>query len=219
MRTPSDSPQAERGRSGHQRNSSFALGIKRSFDVVVSLLLMVLLLPIFALIAVVVLLGDGRPVLFRQVRVGQHGRLFNIVKFRTMVPDAENNHFGPSPYEPIGPVFKRPNDPRITGVGRWLRRLSIDELPQLWNVLKGEMSLVGPRPQPLAEADYYGLRDHPRLVMRPGMTGLWQVSARHDLTFESWLDLDLAYTEGWSLWLDARILLRTPSALIRMTGH
>lgn len=197
-----------------------APAVKRTLDVIVSAALLILLFPIFALIASAILLGDGRPIIFTQVRVGRCGRPFHILKFRTMTPRTDWEPGDRSPAEKLeGPVFKTPNDPRITRIGRWLRRLSLDELPQLWNVLKGDMSLVGPRPQPILEADYFGLRDHPRLAMRPGMTGLWQVQARHDVSFEAWLDLDLAYIESWSLSLDVRILLRTPRAVFRMTGH
>ena len=190
-----------------------ALAIKRLVDVAVSGVLLVLLGPALAAIALAVQASDGGPALFRQTRLGLHGRPFEVVKFRTMVADAEDrygdvvNHADPR-------AFKLTDDPRVTPTGRFLRRTSLDELPQLWNVLKGEMSLVGPRPAPPREVEGYDVWHRRRLSMKPGITGLWQVTARRDDSFENRTMLDLSYIDRWSLWLDFTILLRTiPAAL------
>jgi lipopolysaccharide/colanic/teichoic acid biosynthesis glycosyltransferase len=154
-------------------------------------------------------------VLFRQTRIGLHGRPFQMLKFRSMVPDAEarlSELAGAN--EVNGHAFKVTYDPRITRVGRRLRRSSIDELPQLWNVLRGEMSLVGPRPPLPGEVSGYDLWHRRRLSMKPGITGLWQVRARHEPEFDRWVQDDLEYIDRWSLWLDVQILMRTiPAAM------
>jgi lipopolysaccharide/colanic/teichoic acid biosynthesis glycosyltransferase len=157
----------------------------------------------------------GSPVLFRQRRVGLHGREFEILKFRTMVRDAEArlvdlNHRN----EIRGPAFKVSADPRVTRLGRWLRRSSLDELPQLWNVLRGDMSLVGPRPPLPDEVARYDVWHRRRLAMKPGITGLWQVSARRADDFNRWVTIDLDYIDRWSLWLDVKILARTIPAML-----
>ncbi|MGH9892669.1 MAG: sugar transferase, partial [bacterium] len=161
----------------------------------------------------------GRPVLFSQPRVGLHGRTFILRKFRTMVPDAEAR-FGEVAHlnERQGPVFKVEKDPRVTRFGRILRATSLDELPQLWNVLRGEMSLVGPRPPLHIEVEQYDPWHRRRLSMKPGMTGLWQVSNRNEASFDNWVSLDLQYIDTWSLTSDLRILARTIPAVIRLTG-
>jgi lipopolysaccharide/colanic/teichoic acid biosynthesis glycosyltransferase len=151
---------------------------------------------------------EGPPIFFRQVRVGLHGRRFEVLKFRTMSIDAEER------YEELVDksdprAFKLVDDPRITSTGRFLRRTSLDELPQLWNVLKGEMSLVGPRPAPPREVEAYDLWHRRRLSMKPGITGLWQVTARRSEVFDDRAQLDLSYIDRWSLWLDLKILART----------
>ena len=185
-----------------------ALAMKRGVDIAVSGVLLVLLSPVLAAIAVAIRLRDGGPVLFRQTRVGLHGRSFDVLKFRTMVPDAEARY--PDVVSRADPrAFKLTDDPRVTRTGRLLRRTSLDELPQLWNVLRGEMSLVGPRPAPPREVEGYDVWHRRRLSMKPGMTGLWQVSARRDDSFENRAMLDLSYIDRWSLWLDFTILLRT----------
>ncbi len=197
-----------------------ALAFKRLSDIALAGLLVVILSPLLAATAAAVLIADGRPVLFKQLRGGLNGRAFSMLKFRTMVPDAEAMRSDlVSSNERNGPHFKIKGDPRITPLGRQLRRLSIDELPQLFNVLAGQMSLVGPRPQPMEEVEAYDLWHRRRLSMRPGITGLWQVEARGDSSFETWMDLDLAYIDTWSLLLDARIILSTPLALIRTPGE
>ena len=148
--------------------------------------------------------------LFRQERVGLHGRRFDVIKFRTMTTDAESRFAEvASRSEVRGAAFKLTDDPRITPTGVFLRRTSLDELPQLWNVLRGEMSLVGPRPALPREVDGYDLWHRRRLSMKPGITGLWQVSARRSPAFDDWAQLDLSYIDRWSLWLDLTILART----------
>jgi exopolysaccharide biosynthesis polyprenyl glycosylphosphotransferase len=190
-----------------------ALIVKRTLDGVVSLAAVVMLSPVLLAVALWIRAREGSPVLFRQVRVGLHGRHFEVLKFRTMVADAEARYDEVvSQADPR--AFKLADDPRITRTGRFLRRTSLDELPQLWNVLKGEMSLVGPRPAPPREVEGYDLWHRRRLSMKPGITGLWQVSARHSDDFDDRAALDLSYIDRWSLWLDFKILARTvPAAL------
>jgi lipopolysaccharide/colanic/teichoic acid biosynthesis glycosyltransferase len=159
------------------------------------------------------------PVLFRQVRVGRGGRLFTLYKFRSMRQGADEEKTTLSDRnQATGPLFKMRDDPRLTRVGRWLRRLSLDELPQFYNVLRGEMSLVGPRPPIPAEVEQYQDWHRRRLDVPPGVTGLWQVSGRSDLTFDEMVMLDLFYAENWSLLLDFKILLRTIPTVILGTG-
>ena len=190
-----------------------ALVVKRMLDVLIAGAGLIVLSPLLLGIAVAIRLRDGAPVLFRQVRVGLHGRRFEVLKYRTMVADAEARYG-----EVVGlsdpRAFKVTDDPRITSTGRFLRRTSLDELPQLWNVLKGEMSLVGPRPAPPREVAGYDMWHRRRLSMKPGITGLWQVSARRLDDFDGRAELDLSYIDRWSLWLDLKILARTvPAAL------
>jgi lipopolysaccharide/colanic/teichoic acid biosynthesis glycosyltransferase len=173
----------------------------------------VILSPILGAVAIAVRLRDGAPVIFHQARVGLHGRIFHVVKFRTMVADAEARYS--QVMDRSDPrAFKLDDDPRVTPLGAFLRRTSLDELPQLWNVLRGEMSLVGPRPAPPREVEGYDVWHRRRLSMKPGITGLWQVTARRDDDFERRALLDLDYIDRWSLWLDVKILARTiPAAL------
>jgi exopolysaccharide biosynthesis polyprenyl glycosylphosphotransferase len=192
---------------------------KAVFDRVGAALLLVLFAPVLAAVAVAVRLDSPGPVFFRQVRVGRYGREFQIYKFRTMHTDAERRladvrHLN----EQDGVLFKIRDDPRITRVGRHLRRLSLDELPQLFNVMGGTMSLVGPRPPLQREVAAYPRDARRRLAVRPGMTGLWQVSGRSDLPWEEAVRLDLRYVENWSLTLDLVILLRTLTAVWRGAG-
>jgi exopolysaccharide biosynthesis polyprenyl glycosylphosphotransferase len=192
---------------------------KRALDIVVSGLLLLGLAPLFVAIATALLVTDGRPVFFSQVRGGLNGRPFRFHKFRTMVPDAEELKEGLAELnERNGPMFKMASDPRVTRVGRLLRRSSLDELPQLWNVLVGDMSLVGPRPPTMDEVELYDRWHRRRLSVRPGITGIGQVIARHDPDFDRWVDLDLQYIDTWSFWNDVRILLRTPLAMVRTPG-
>lgn len=194
---------------------TLALAVKRVVDVVGAVLGLIVLSPLFGVIAVMVRREDGGPVLFRQRRVGLHGRPFEVVKFRSMVPGAEGHRAGLAAHNEVnGPAFKITADPRVTRTGQWLRRLSLDELPQLWNVLRGEMSLVGPRPPLPQEVAAYDVWHRRRLSMKPGMTGLWQVRSRREPEFDRWVSADLEYIDRWSLWLDFTILARTiPAAL------
>ena len=194
--------------------------IKRALDVIGASIGLVLFSPLFAVVAVLIRVRTGSPVLFRQTRVGFHGRPFTMYKFRTMVTDAEQQlesirHLN----ERSHVTFKATNDPRITPVGRWLRKTSIDELPQLWNVLTGSMSLVGPRPPLPQEVAEYDVWHRRRLSMKPGITGLWQVEARHEADFDRWVEHDLVYIDGWSIWLDVKILLKTIPALLAHGGR
>ena len=190
---------------------------KRAFDITLSVLGLVLLSPLLAFVAVAVRLDSPGPVLFRQRRVGLNGREFTLYKFRSMRVGAEDElHALQAHNEADGPVFKMREDPRVTGVGRFIRRMSIDELPQLWNVFRGEMSVVGPRPPIPEEVRRYQRWQRRRLSMKPGITCTWQVSGRSDLEFDRWMELDLAYIDSWSLWGDLQIVARTiPAVLLR----
>jgi exopolysaccharide biosynthesis polyprenyl glycosylphosphotransferase len=195
------------------------MALKRGFDVAVSALALLVLSPLLLGIAVAIRLADGPPVAFRHRRIGLHGRTFECLKFRTMDPDAEARqdemlHLN----RMLGAAFKITDDPRVTRLGRFLRRHSLDELPQLLNVLVGDMSIVGPRPAPPREVDAYSVWHRRRLSMRPGLTGLWQVQARRDVDFDRRASLDIDYVDRWSLWLDIKIVLRTLPALIRSDG-
>jgi lipopolysaccharide/colanic/teichoic acid biosynthesis glycosyltransferase len=170
-------------------------------------------------VALAIKLTSPGPVIFRQERAGFHGRRFRMYKFRTMVADAEHIRDRVLHLNRMsGPVFKASHDPRLTAVGRLLRKLSLDELPQLVNVLKGEMSLVGPRPLPLYEASLIKGAQRRRLAMRPGITGPWQVAGRNTVDFDEWMRLDLLYVDRWSLALDLRILARTIPVVLSGTG-
>ncbi len=192
-----------------------ALIAKRIIDLAAAGLALILLSPLFGGIALIIRARDGGPVVFRQERVGLHGRRFRMLKFRTMIADAEARQPDLAARSEVrGAAFKLTDDPRVTATGRWLRRTSLDELPQLWNVLMGQMSLVGPRPALPREVDGYDLWHRRRLSMKPGITGLWQVNARRSPDFNEWAELDLSYIDRWSLWLDLQILARTfPAAL------
>jgi exopolysaccharide biosynthesis polyprenyl glycosylphosphotransferase len=193
--------------------------VKRTFDLVGAVLLVVLLAPVMALAALAIKLSSRGPVLYRSMRPGIGGRAFSCLKFRTMVHGAEHlqDHLE-NRNELSGAIFKIRNDPRITSVGRFLRRWSLDELPQLFNVLRGEMSLVGPRPLP--QRDYDRLDDwhRKRYLVLPGMTGLWQVSGRSELDFDELVRLDFLYLERWSVFLDLTIILKTIPAVVRRRG-
>jgi exopolysaccharide biosynthesis polyprenyl glycosylphosphotransferase len=192
--------------------------VKQLLDRLGSALALLLVAPLLLAIAIGVKL-DGGPVLFRQTRVGQHGREFSMLKFRSMVVDAEQRlaDLGPR-NEGAGPLFKMRRDPRVTRVGSILRRFSLDELPQLLNVLTGAMSLVGPRPPLPSEVATYGRDAQRKLVVKPGLTGLWQVSGRSELSWEQSVRLDLRYVENWNLALDALILWKTVGAVINSRG-
>jgi len=194
--------------------------VKRALDVTVSFVLIVLLFPVLTAVALVIKLTSKGPILFLQERVGLNKRRFLIYKFRTMVPNADKMLHGLEMLNEVaGPVFKIKNDPRMTPIGRLLRRASIDELPQLFNVLKGDMSLVGPRPLPVR--DYEGFSEdwqRRRFSIRPGITCLWQVNGRSSISFEKWMQLDLQYIDQWSLWLDFKILVLTVPAVLKGSG-
>jgi exopolysaccharide biosynthesis polyprenyl glycosylphosphotransferase len=193
--------------------------VKELFDKALAVLVIIITSPIVIFAAVAIRFGSHGPILFRQVRIGRDERPFTCYKFRTMVVDAEarlSQVVDERGGEAI--LFKAQDDPRITGVGRFLRRFSIDELPQLINVMRGDMSLVGPRPQVQAEVDLYAADYRRRLLVKPGLTGLWQVSGRSDLSFDDSVRLDLYYVENWSLTSDLMILWRTFRAVIKSSG-
>jgi exopolysaccharide biosynthesis polyprenyl glycosylphosphotransferase len=194
---------------------------KRAFDLVISTVALIVLLPVIVAVALAIKIDSRGPVLFKQERVGKDGRRFNVWKFRTMVVDAEEQldalrHLN----EAEGPLFKMSNDPRVTRVGRVLRALSLDELPQLANVQRGEMSLVGPRPALAREMEGWTSDLHERLRVKPGLTGMWQVSGRSDVSFEEYVRLDLYYVDNWSLWTDLAIVAKTiPTVLFRRGAY
>jgi exopolysaccharide biosynthesis polyprenyl glycosylphosphotransferase len=200
-------------------DASWQLAAKRMIDMLGSAALLVLLSPILLVVAALISLTMGSPVIFSQKRNGLYGKPFTMYKFRTMISNAEQQRDELVNFNLMkGPVFKVDKDPRVTPLGRWLRRNSIDELPQLWNVLKGEMSLVGPRPLPVYEtANFDDFSQRRRMSVRPGLTCLWQISGRNEITdFDQWVELDLKYIDNWSLWLDFKILLLTlPVVLFR----
>src|SRR5882672_10377033 len=200
--------------------SGTALFAKRLLDVVGASLLLLLLAPFLLFVALIVKLSSRGPAVFRQERAGMNGRDFTLYKFRTMVEGAEKDRAGlESKNEMEGPVFKIKEDPRVTGLGRFLRRSSLDELPQLWNVVKGDMSLVGPRPLPTYEVEKFEPWQRRRMSMRPGITCLWQVKGRNKVsTFVEWMRLDLEYVDRWSLALDLKILLKTIPAVLAARG-
>ncbi|MCC6750459.1 MAG: exopolysaccharide biosynthesis polyprenyl glycosylphosphotransferase [Deltaproteobacteria bacterium] len=196
-----------------------SLAVKHAADLLFGALLLLLAAPVLLAIALAIRLLDGSPVLFRQQRVGHYGRRFGMLKFRTMVPEAEAQQPALKEASPQdGPTFKLTADPRVTSLGRFLRRTSLDELPQLINVLRGEMSLVGPRPLPIGEQQQIRGWYRRRLTMKPGLTGLWQVSGRSQLGFDEWMRMDLKYVDEWSLALDLKLLLLTLPAVLRGRG-
>ena len=201
-------------------SSGLRYGLKLLADRLIALLLIILASPVLIGIALLVRRDSSGPALFTQNRVGEGGRTFRMIKFRTMVVDAEARlaELAPEQDDGNGILFKMRTDPRVTRVGAVLRRFSLDELPQLFNVLRGEMSLVGPRPPLPSEVDTYESDAVRRLRVRPGMTGLWQVSGRSDLSWGDSVRLDLWYVDNWSLALDAQILFRTANAVFQGRG-
>jgi exopolysaccharide biosynthesis polyprenyl glycosylphosphotransferase len=194
------------------------MALKRLFDILASAVALWLLSPVFPLVALAIKLSSRGPICFKQVRVGLNGKPFHMLKFRSMVADAERlRETLESHNEQCGPVFKIKRDPRITAVGRWMRRYSIDELPQLINVLRGEMSVVGPRPPVPSEVVQYEPWQRRRLSVRPGLTCIWQVSGRNQISFEQWMYMDLEYIDHWSLIRDFNLIFRTVPAV--MTGR
>ncbi len=193
--------------------------IKRLTDIIGSLIAIPFILILFPFIALAIKLDTRGPVIHKQIRVGKAGREFTSYKFRSMVKDAEAKLEDlKKRNEADGPVFKMKHDPRVTRVGSFLRRSSLDELPQFFNVLKGEMSLVGPRPPLPSEVAQYGRRERRRLTIKPGITGPWQVSGRSDVTFNEWVRLDVYYIQNWSLLLDLTILLKTVAVVVTRRG-
>jgi len=199
--------------------NDIALFLKRLFDVAASFSLLVLLSPILAFCAVVIRLTSPGPVIFTQDRCGINGRLFSMYKFRSMYVHSEEAAQGlRDENEMDGPVFKIKKDPRVTPFGRLMRRMSIDELPQLYNVLRGDMSMVGPRPPVPDEVARYERWQRRRLSMKPGLTCIWQVSGRNRIQFHEWMKLDLQYIDNWSLWLDIKIIFKTIPAVLSGKG-
>ncbi len=196
------------------------LSLKRVVDLLLSVLGLLVLWPLMLAIALAVRLESAGPAIYRSLRVGKKGRTFWCYKFRTMIRDADRLKEDLRPLnQRRGPFFKIADDPRVTRLGRFLRKYSFDELPQLWNVLSGEMSLVGPRPHPIEDCSQYSSKDCRRLVVKPGMTGLWQISGRRDPSFATSMTLDMAYIEQWSLPLDFLILLQTIPAVLAGQGQ
>jgi exopolysaccharide biosynthesis polyprenyl glycosylphosphotransferase len=193
--------------------------VKRLLDVSASAAALLVLLPVFGIIAVVIKRDSPGPVLFRQERIGQGGKRFTMYKFRSMVVTAEQDLAGLlARNEGSGLLFKMKEDPRVTRAGAWLRRHSLDELPQIWNVLQGHMSLVGPRPPLGREVDGYEKNAHRRLYIKPGLTGMWQINGRSELSWEDSIRLDLYYVENWSITMDLMIIFRTAKMLVKPVG-
>lgn len=198
-------------------NSSLA---KRTLDILSACVALTLLSPLMVLIAAAILIDSPGSILYRTYRVGKNGRLFRFYKFRTMVSNADTMLDEVwSLNERKGVLFKASRDPRLTRSGRILRRFSLDELPQFWNILRGDMSLVGPRPPLLSEYEQFRPEYRRRMEVLPGLTGLWQVMARRDPSFETYVRLDCHYVDNWNFWLDLRILLKTIPAILVGTGE
>jgi exopolysaccharide biosynthesis polyprenyl glycosylphosphotransferase len=190
--------------------TEWQLFIKRSIDLIVSFTALVFMIPLFIVVSILIKLTSRGPIFFRQTRSGKYGRKFILYKFRSMYLGAENHRaLLDKKNEMNGPVFKMKKDPRCTAFGKFMRRFSIDELPQFFNILKGDMSLVGPRPPIPSEVDNYETWQRRRLSMKPGLTCIWQVSGRNEVEFEEWMEMDLKYIDNFSLWLDFKILVRT----------
>jgi exopolysaccharide biosynthesis polyprenyl glycosylphosphotransferase len=195
------------------------MAVKRLFDIVSSSIALILLSPLMIVVAAFIKLTSRGPILFRQLRVGQHGKQFHMLKFRSMVADAEELKAKLMAHnEQTGPVFKMARDPRITRVGRFIRKFSIDELPQLINILRGEMSIVGPRPPVPSEVAKYEAWQRRRLSVRPGLTCVWQVSGRNQISFEEWMYLDMQYIDHWSLAHDFQLILKTVPVVLTGRG-
>lgn len=196
-----------------------ALYLKKLFDKLLAAFGLLCLLPLFAVVGILIKLDSKGPIFYAQQRVGKDGRIFKMYKFRSMVQDAEElQRILEERNEVQGNAFKLKNDPRVTKVGRFIRKYSIDELPQLFNVLKGDMSLIGPRPPLPKEVDRYSDWEWRRLEVTPGITGMWQVSGRSELSFDQWVNLDIYYIENWSLFLDLKILLKTIPVVVKGEG-
>ena len=200
--------------------SYMCLKLKDMFDFIFSSFIVIVLFPLFALIALLIKANDGGPVFFKQERIGLNGRRFTCYKFRSMVVDAEAMLEGlQDKNESDGPTFKIEKDPRITKIGCILRKTSLDELPQFLNVIKGDMSVVGPRPPLLKEVKLYERCQLRRLSMKPGITCIWQVKGRNKVSFQEWMQMDLEYIDKWSLWEDAKLILGTVGVIFKMNGR
>ena len=208
------------GETTPERPAAWQRAVKRAMDVVIAVAVAAILSPLLLAIALAVLIVDGRPVFYRWNVLGKDARPFTGYKFRTMVRDAdERRQLLAESNEMVGPVFKMREDPRVTRLGRFLRRYSLDELPQLWSVVKGDMSLVGPRPPSPAEFAGFTPPQRRKLSVTPGITCLWQVSGRNEICdFDEWVRLDLKYIDEWSLWLDVKILFRTLPVVVSRRG-
>ena len=198
----------------NERKSDFYKFCKRGIDVIVAGVGLILLSPIITIVACAIKLTSKGPIFFLQKRVGKNGELFEMYKFRSMVVNAEElkeklKHKN----EMSGPMFKMKDDPRVTKVGKFIRKTSLDELPQLWNVLKGDMSLVGPRPSLPKEVEQFDSWMFKRLTVRPGLTCYWQVSGRNNIDFEDWMKLDVKYVEERNLWIDIKLIFKTVGVL------
>lgn len=196
--------------------------VKRGIDLLLAMLFLVLFFPLCLAVAVSVWLSSPGPVIYSQPRAGRHGRVFRFYKFRSMVQDSDKVlttflNSDPAALNQWNTYQKLEKDPRITPIGRFIRRTSLDELPQLWNVIRGDMSIVGPRPCMLSQQGFYGRHWESYCAVKPGLTGLWQVSGRNRLTYQQRVALDVDYVKGWSVWLDIKILLRTVGVVL--TGH
>jgi lipopolysaccharide/colanic/teichoic acid biosynthesis glycosyltransferase len=203
-----------------QRNPNWALKLKRGVDVALGTTLLFSLAPLLLLLGLLIRIESRGPVIYRARRVGKNGTLFWCFKLRTMVADADRLRADlESKNERNGMLFKMADDPRITRIGRVLRKYSADELPQLWNVLRGEMSLVGPRPALPEEVARYKREHFERLLVTPGITGAWQVHARRDPSFDTYIRLDTEYVRNWDFWLDVKIMFRTIGVVFLGTGQ
>ncbi|HEX2986192.1 MAG TPA: sugar transferase [Caproiciproducens sp.] len=206
------------GKTQEKKHTLYSF-LKRLFDVLLSFFAIIVLLPLFLLLAVAIKLDSKGPVIYSQMRAGKSGKPFKLYKFRSMCIDAEEKlEQLKDQNEKNGPIFKIANDPRVTRVGRFIRKVSIDELPQLINILKGEMSIVGPRPPLLSEMEQYTLYQMQRLDVTPGLTCYWQISGRSDIDFNQWVELDLKYIRECGLWTDLRIILKTVPAVLLARG-
>jgi len=195
------------------------LVLKRIMDVVCSVLALIVLLPVFLITAIAIWIEDGGPVIYVQERNGVNGKVFRMYKFRSMCKDAEKLHKELLKQNELdGPVFKIKKDPRVTKVGRIIRRISVDELPQLINILKGEMSVVGPRPLATYETEKCNAYQKRRMAVKPGLTCYWQCSGRNELSFDEWIKLDIRYIEEANLWIDIKIILKTVRTVVRGKG-
>ncbi len=194
------------------------ISLKYLFDRVLAFILIVLFLPFFIVVPILIKLTSKGPVIFKQVRVGLNGKKFVMYKFRTMYENAEEMKKELEKYNEMEIAFKIKNDPRVTKIGRYLRKYSIDEIPQFFNVLKGDMSIVGPRPPVPEEIEKYELWHRRRLSMKPGITCLWQISGRNEINFKDWMELDLKYIDNWSIWLDIYIILKTIPEVLKGRG-